>query len=83
MTTTTKLTSFGVPQDREIEGVWGVDTNALAPDGDIPLSFNQQVTPAEGFWQDRHRLVDDRLVEPDLDELGAIDRTLRRVRHHH
>lgn len=26
-----------------VEGVWGVDADALAPDGDVPLSFDQPV----------------------------------------
>lgn len=30
-----------------VEGVWGVDASALAPDGKVPLSFNQPVRLAE------------------------------------
>lgn len=30
-----------------VEGVWGVDREALDPKGDVPLSFNQPVVPAE------------------------------------
>ncbi|MGE3546474.1 MAG: MG2 domain-containing protein, partial [Kofleriaceae bacterium] len=30
-----------------VEGVWGVDADALAPDGELPLSFNQPVVPTD------------------------------------
>ncbi|CAN5815994.1 hypothetical protein BH11MYX2_BH11MYX2_03280 [soil metagenome] len=30
-----------------VEGVWGADPQSLAPDGDVPVSFNQPVTAAE------------------------------------
>ncbi|MGE0549418.1 MAG: alpha-2-macroglobulin [Kofleriaceae bacterium] len=30
-----------------VEGVWGVDANALSPDSGLPLSFNQPVIPSE------------------------------------
>lgn len=30
-----------------VEGVWGVDPEMLAPDGEVPLSFNQDVVPSE------------------------------------
>ncbi len=30
-----------------VEGVWGVDSMALAPDGELPLSFNQPVIAAD------------------------------------
>ena len=30
-----------------VEGVWGVDPDALAPDGDVPLSFDQPVRARE------------------------------------
>jgi hypothetical protein len=30
-----------------VEGVWGVDADALAPDGDVPMSFNQPVAPKD------------------------------------
>ena len=30
-----------------VEGVWGVDASSLAPDGDVPLSFNQPVRLAD------------------------------------
>ena len=30
-----------------VEGVWGIDQSAIAPDGELPLSFNQPVRPAD------------------------------------
>ncbi|HEV7555106.1 MAG TPA: MG2 domain-containing protein, partial [Kofleriaceae bacterium] len=30
-----------------VEGVWGVDADALAPAGDVPLSFNQRVRASD------------------------------------
>jgi hypothetical protein len=30
-----------------VEGVWGVDPEMLAPDGKVPISFNQPVAPAD------------------------------------
>jgi len=31
----------------EVEGVWGIDANALPLEGDLPLSFNEPVRPAD------------------------------------
>lgn len=36
-----------VHQPLAVEGIWGVDADLLDPTGDVPVSFNQPVTPAE------------------------------------
>jgi hypothetical protein len=36
-----------VHQPLVVDGIWGADPAALAPDGDVPLSFDQPVLPEE------------------------------------
>ena len=46
----TRTAGFGfafVHRPLAVEGVWGVDPNLLAPDGELPLSFNQPVSAAD------------------------------------
>jgi hypothetical protein len=43
-----------------VEGVWGADPDALAPDGDVPLSFDQPVRAADAAAH--CRLAGDRTV---------------------
>ncbi len=46
----TRTADFGfsfVNRPLAVEGVWGVDPDAIAPDGEVPVSFNQPVQPAD------------------------------------
>ncbi len=44
---TSEFTFSFVHEPLAVEGIWGVDADALAPDGDVPLSFNQKVLPKD------------------------------------
>jgi uncharacterized protein YfaS (alpha-2-macroglobulin family) len=44
---TSDFTFSFVHEPLAVEGIWGVDIDRIPPDGEVPLSFNQAVDPAD------------------------------------